>query len=624
VTTPEIPRGDRPELLDRATSSPMDQATSSPMDQATSSPMDQATSSPLDRATSSPSFEEVQLVVEDPLTLDTRDDAPELIAALPVQSFVAVARKLREEQRLDLLLPHASAEQITGIFDLDAWERDRLSTPRAREWLDRIAEAYDSAEVERGRLAQLIHDTDVELWVLANAAATAIAELDPNDEDLRERVLEDMNSLVTWETPDGNYVVGVPDSELGRMTLRVLSSVYDDNLVEGRKLVSAIKWCMHHEVEEDLLRWRRGRLADLGFPEWDEAMRLFAPLARDVITGRSSDEGAAAEPPAHVPERFTALPPAQLGASQDVLRRVMQRLDDAEYDLRLREFLLLANELMAAQRFEPGDEALQERAVAQAQATLNLACELLLTGEDHEDPDAYIAERITAVGLRKLFRFGYGPLAKLRKAALALHRGGQVSLTKVGSLLDRPWGPALASLARWYPELPVDGRPSARAGSPSRPLRGLADVARATALIGEAGALAQLCFSAEGYGVDPIWLERLDEPERLHLGDLVRTAILCVEQGEAQLRPLGPADLLWAQENLVGERQRIAPAVRARVIARAEAAGVGDRGEALAEILLPRLAVELAGLEDRGDGLPDLTKVAGLLTVQQVGTWLAV
>ena len=477
-------------------------------------------------------FEEVALVVDEPLCLETRDDAPELIAALPVQSFVAVARKLREEQRLDLLLPYASADQITGIFDLDAWSRDRLATARAREWLDRIVDAYAQSEVERGRLVRLIHETDPEMWILANTAATAIAELDPNDEELREQVLEDMSSLVTWETPDGHYVVGVPDNELGRMALRILSAVYDDNLQEGRKLVSAIKWSVHNEVEDELLRWRRGRLADLGFPEWEEAMRLFAPLARDVVIGRASEDP---EPHAHVPERFTALPPAQLGASHDVLRRVMQRLDDAEYDLRLREFLLLANELMAAQRFEPGDEALKERAVAQAQATLNLACELLLAGESFEDPDAYIASRIASVGLRKLFRFGYGPLAKLRKAALALHRGGQVSLAKIGSLLDRPWGPALASLSRWYPELPVDGKLG------SRPLRSLADVARATALVGEAGALAQLCFDLDGFAVDPVWLERLDESDRLHLGDLVRTALVCIELG-VPMRPLNPDD----------------------------------------------------------------------------------
>ncbi|MFO7565112.1 MAG: DUF6178 family protein [Enhygromyxa sp.] len=561
-------------------------------------------------------FEEVQLVVDEPLSLETRDDAAALIAALPVQSFVTVARKLREEQRLDLLLPYASAEQITGIFDLDAWQRDRLSTPRAREWLDRIVDAYNQSEVERGRLVRLLHDTDPEMWLLANSAATAIAELEPGDDEQRERVLEDMAALLTWETPDGNYVVGVPDNELGRMTLRVLSAVYDDNLQEGRKLISAIKWSLHNELEEDLLRWRKGRLADLGFPEWEEAMRLFAPLAREVVTGRASE---GEEPDAHVPERFSALPPAQFGSTQDMLRRVMQRLDDAEYDLRLREFLLLANELMAAQRFEPGNEALQERAVAQAQATLNLACELLLAGEAHDDPEVFVAERIAAVGLRKLFRFGYGPLAKLRKAALALHRAGQVSLARVGSLLDRPWGPALASLSRWYPELPVDGK----AGS--RPLRSLADVARATALVGEAGALAQLCFASEGFAVDPVWLERVDEPDRLHLGDLVRTALVCSLRGEpfeGGLRPLDPDDLAWARANLLDDRSRPTAELREHFLARAEAAGVGERGEALADILLPRLAVELVGLEAREDGKPDLTKVAGLVTIQQVGVWL--
>lgn len=569
-------------------------------------------------------FEEVQLVVDDPMVLESSDDAPALVEALPVQSFVAVARKLRDEQRLDLLLPYASAEQITGIFDLDAWERDRLATPRAREWLERIVDAYQESDAERGRLVRLLYDTEPEMWILANSAATAIAELEPDDDELREQILQDMSALVTWETPDGSYIIGVPDNELGRMTLRVLHAIYEDNLVEGRKLVSAIKWSVHSEVEEDLLRWRRGRLADLGFPEWEEAMRLFAPLARDVVTGRSSDGD---EPTAHVPERSSSLPPAELGKNQDILRRVMQRLDDAEYDLRLREFLLLANELMAAQRFEPGNEALQERSVAQAQATLNLACELLLAGESHDDPEAYIASRITSVGLRKLFRFGYSPLAKLRKAAIALHRGGQVSLAQIGSLLDRPWGPALATLARWYPELPVEGKRR------SRPLRNLADVARATALVGEAGALAQLTFAAESFAVDPVWISRVDEPDRLHLGDLVRTAIIChlyagdqpgVAIDEGGLRPVGPDELDWAANNLLDERGRLIPRVRALLRVKAEAAGIGDRSEALADILLPRLSIELSGLEDRGDGKPDMTKVSGLLTIQQVGMWLGV
>jgi hypothetical protein len=561
--------------------------------------------------------EDLQRVVDEPLSLE-RDDAPELIAALPVQGFVTVARKLRAEQRLDLLLPHASAEQIVGIFDLDGWEQDRLAVVRAREWLDRIVEAYTEGNASRGRLVDLMHSTEVEMWILATSAATAVADLEPDDDEQRMQVLEDMASLQIWETPDGQHIVGVPNDEFGNAALRVLEAVYDDSMVEGRKLVSAIKWSIHSELEEDLLRWRRGRLADLGFPEWEEAMKLFAPLGHEAVMGRDGE----AERKRNLPF-VPGLAPALRSEGKDLLRRVMQVLSDEEYDLRLREFLLLANELMAAQRFEPGDEVLQQRAVDQARATLNLACELLVAREAPEDPEGFIAARIASVGLRKLFRYGYGPLHKLRKAALALHKAGQVSLREVGSLLDRPWGPALVAFVRWYPELPVESatnKPGAKLAT--RPLRTLGDLARATSLMSEAEALGRLTFAAQGYAVDPIWLTRVDEPSRIHLGDLIRTAMICSRLLEStEFRPLGPDDLLAARDDLLVDDRPI-PELREEFEAKAAALGVAERAEALAEVLLPRLAMELVGLEPDLDGKIDLTKVGGLLTIQHVGMWL--
>lgn len=563
--------------------------------------------------------EDLQRVVEEPLSLE-RDDAAELIAALPVQGFVTVARKLRDEQRLDLLLPHASAEQIVGIFDLDSWEQDRLAVVRAREWLDRIAEAYREANAPRGQLVELMHTTDLEIWILANAAATAIADLEPGDDEQRMQVFEDMSALQTWETPDGLHIVGVPNDEFGNMTLRVLGAVYDDSMVEGRKLVSAIKWSTYTELEEDLLRWRRGRLADLGFPEWEEAMRLFAPLGHDAVMGREGGESERKRSPLPY---LPGLAPSLRSEGKDLLRRVMEVLSESEYDLRLREFLLLANELMAAQRFEPGDEVLQTRAVDQARATLNLACEVLVARESPDDPEGFIAARITSVGLRKLFRYGYGPLHKLRKAALALHKGGQVSLREVGSLLDRPWGPALASFVRWFPELPIESatqRPSAKLAT--RPLRTLADLARATSLMGEAEALGRLTFTAQGYAVDPIWLTRVDDPARVHLGDLIRTAIIRARlPGASGFAPLGPDDLLWAREHLL-DHGLVRVDVREEFEAKVAALGVPERAAALADVVLPRLGVELAGLEPDADGKLDMTKVGALLTIQQVGMWL--
>ena len=62
--------------------------------------------------------------------------------------------------------------------------------------------------------------------------------------------------------------------------------------------------------------------------------------------------------------------------------------------------MLLVNELMAAQRFEPGDQALQTRAVDQAQATINLGLELLSAEQGDEDPWPFLLARMEHLGMR--------------------------------------------------------------------------------------------------------------------------------------------------------------------------------------------------------------------------------
>jgi hypothetical protein len=258
----------------------------------------------------------------------------------------------------------------------------------------------------------------------------------------------------------------------------------------------------------------------------------------------------------------------------------MGRLEDSEHGLRSREFLLLVNEVMAAQRFEPGDEPLQTRAIDQTQSTLSLGLELLgSTRPGHPDPEAFLAARVQALGLRDTFRVGYGALDKLRRAAITLHREGRVSLTAPGSLLDRPWGPAIAVLSRWFPELVLLAKSSS-----IRPIRGLRDVATATRWVAEAGALAQVCFSPDGVGVDPVWIGRVDEPQRLTLGDLIRTALVHRRLPGAvagTMAPLSPSDVGWARDHLI-EEGGVTRDVRDDFAGCCDAAGVGDHAEALA------------------------------------------
>jgi len=559
-------------------------------------------------------------VQRDPLVLEQRDDLAEFVPRLPPTAFVQIARGLREEDRLDLLLPHASPEQLTALLDLDGWSRDRIAVDKARAWLVAIADAYAAAGKPRGELRNIIEDMDPEMWTMALLPGTAVYELDPDDVEQREQALAAVDELFSYETPDGGFIVAVPDNDLGHRVIHVLERVYADDLQTGHRLSLSLRGAMPAQLEEDLLRWRSGRLADLGFVDWEEAMKLFRPL--DAKSAREVAGAAASTAPIGGGE---APPVAFPSASAGLLRRVLGSLGAGEQGVRAREFALLVNELMSAQRSEPGDAKAQERAFHQAEATVSLGLEVLLAGlglPAHE-VDAFLAGRIAALGLRGMFRVGYGPLATLRKTALALHREGRVSLTKIGSLLDRPWGPALESLARWLPELPIE---TASAGV--RPIAGLRDVARATELLAQSGALAALTFDPRGYAIDPQWVSRVDEPDRLTLGDLVRTAALrrqlpgMSEETAANFAPVDAEDLAWAAEHLLVGGGRLAPALAVDLRKRCLAIGAPQHADAFMSAVLVRLEVELGALERDEDGKVDLTRVGGVITPQRIGVWL--
>jgi hypothetical protein len=174
---------------------------------------------------------------------------------------------------------------------------------------------------------------------------------------------------------------------------------------------------------------------------------------------------------------------------------------------------------------------------------------------------------------------------------------------------------------QWYPELPLQGTSSG-----TRPFKTFADIGRGTTLIAQAGALAQLAFAGEGFAIDPVWITRVDEPERLTVGDLIRSAIVHAHLPGSRnaMAPLTPGDLHWARENLLAGTE-LSSEVRKDFSARCDALGLGEHTQVLAETALTRLQMELAGLEyapETDAPTPDLTKVGGFLTIQQVSMWL--
>lgn len=557
-------------------------------------------------------------LLEEPLALEQRDDLPTLVASLPAMTFVGLARKLRDEARLDLLLPHAQPRQLATLLDLEVWERDRVDVARSRDWLATISDLRTHEEAERGALGDLMYDMDPEMWTLSLCHLTAIGVVDLEDEQSRLEILEDMNALVTYETPDGFFIVGVPDNEFGRQGLEIVKRVYQDDLAEGRKLVLSIHNALPSCIEEDLLRWRSGRLADLGFPSREDAMRLFTPLPLSRI---ETPDGIVQAP---VPEEIQEQGIELLNEKQTpLLTSVFSQLSPAERTIRTRELALLANGFLVAMGLEPGHEPSQQLALRCVAATLNLGLEQVYAQRKTENEAQAgvqeLAQWLPKVGLRALFRVGYTPLSKLRSAVNSLRKDSPVSGGGLFSLLDRPWGPSAKALGEIFPMLAEAQKPDQRT-----PISGLAQLAQATSRLQECKLLLELCFGEKGLRVDPVWVARCDDPLAIRLGDFVRSALILRSRNGATttFAPLGPDDLAWAHAELLDEgkiKATLAQELESLLRYNDASPEVAQR---ISESLLTRLGVELGSLEFDEDNKVRIERAGGLFTIQTVGMWL--
>ena len=69
-------------------------------------------------------------------------------------------------------------------------------------------------------------------------------------------------------------------------------------------------------------------------------------------------------------------------------------------------------------------------------------------------------------------------------------------------------------------------------------------------------------------------------------------------------------------------RGQLVPAVRDAITERLRRLDADEHADAIADTLGTRLCVELSGLEETSDGVIELGKVGGLLTIQRISVWL--
>lgn len=462
-------------------------------------------------------------------------DPQAAVAALGVPEVHELIVELGFDEASELVAL-ATPEQLRGCLDLEVWDKDQLAPAAARPWLTAIAAAGFE------KLGSVWAELDPEWRALyLQRSSITIYDLTLGEEP------DDSDDLPIYFTPDRFFAIKLHEDEDSlRHTMALLDDLYRADLGLVRHTIMAARSEPAPELEEQSYRWRAGRLADLGYVDFYDALELYAPLELDKV---KIGEGTADRAPIIDDDRPAGELPVALAESvvaRSFLSRALDRLDDPAVVERLQgALLLLVNKALSAARARPGEPDALRAGAERATATVSLGLEAVARGDLDRG-----AAALASISLTRLHRVGHTLTLRLGRLARAV--------APRAATAEAPAPAMLAALAELRPRMSreLDDPP----GPGARPFERQADLRRVAE---ELTRLTVRIALAEALGVRLVAMAELPEP-RPGLDDHVRTAMVRVlADGELASGAL-TADELAAARRVLHQGQ-LPAAARARV-----------------------------------------------------------
>ncbi len=260
--------------------------------------------------------------------MDLLEEPEEVVLRMPEVELLQTIRATGFEDAA-WLLAHSTPEQRVACIDIDCWSRSELQLRKFREWTDALILAGGDA------LLRSLHEFDTETWVLALRDMADIVVADP------------MVEPYGHYTEDGVVFYrprAVGDRERIRHIFCVLIS---ESPKRYWQLIHGVTYEDPYETADYALRWRDGRMADLGFPERDQAMEAYRPLA--VEQAQTLEVGAGAGRPDRVQPPLSSLPRAVRGS---LVARALRELEPELAGDVLGNVLAVANTIAIADQLD--------------------------------------------------------------------------------------------------------------------------------------------------------------------------------------------------------------------------------------------------------------------------------
>lgn len=413
----------------------------------------------------------LDLIVESP-------DPEAVVRALPPDEIYFLVRDLGLGDAV-ALVQLASPAQFRTFLDLDAWHGDQVDPTKVLPWLRAARAGALRSEGEMERWRRKLAALDTELLSLVMMATLRI-------HDLAEHPDPELRSDRFMRTPEGKYLIEFTVEGTDYLAIRgLVDDLYAADPLQATRTLSAIRWELRSDLEESELRWRAGRLADIGFPGTAEALSWFSkPPAKHGLHA-----GLPLRPPGFFLAQF------QQGSLLDQAAGLLTPEERVRFE---QELMAAVNAMMVANSVDPGDLEAVRRCVESARALLELGLEKL-SGKDLQRA----TQALSARPLKRLFQEGFGRTLELGWRADRLFRAGGAG-TRETPLLDAPLGEMLAALSRkrplYFPGVEMDrrdwGTPAAAAHS-ARPFLTSQELERTARVLELAERLAGLARHLE-------------------------------------------------------------------------------------------------------------------------------
>ena len=373
-----------------------------------------------------PAKQRLEAILEHP-------DSARVVAALPEQDFTLTVIELGPDDALPLLAA-ARPSQLNLLFDLKWWHKDEILPGPALEWIERLARA------SRQNLLRWLYQADFELLVsffgrwLRVAVVADDADLTEVRDDYPPRTLDDQ---YFWEAQ-------YPQHET--LLQSILEFLFVNHHGFYKALLDQIMLLTNTGMVEEAFRFRRGRLEDLGIPDFYDALGIYQPIAQDELL---RNDKSVILPPSSVEGDPAGFALALLGGG-DLLDRSLYRIHDPTTRLTLqRELVALANKVVVADELLPEEANGLRQAVDKVAAMVSLGLDLHASGDE-----SLAVVALQELFLEHLFRLGFSQVARTRGRLQRLCKTGWLARWPAGiACLDDPWKEAAELLLARSPRI---------------------------------------------------------------------------------------------------------------------------------------------------------------------------